>query len=462
MMVFLLSCFETHSPTTQPRPDVLLVVLDTTRSDALISYGNNRPVGESFQKIAEKGVLFQNAWAPASWTWPSHASLFTGLYPWEHGAHFAPKGEAIALKPDPFYASNISDNVITLAERLQKEGYDTAAFSANRLLGPDFQLTRGFAINKFLDDDSKVVQQVSDYLQERKRSAQKKPLFLFINLMSAHTPWFRNDVPWIREHEQELTPETASEWLRPHLLPNGIGLHPFYPNFSESLVYEYLTHKKDIPPDGVTLIRDLYESEVQRSDIHLGMIYDKWDNPNSIVAVTSDHGEYLTEHHLLEHGRTLYPEVLHVPLVIASPNLNKGTVESPVPMHILHDEILKQLQLPSKHSLFDSFESIYAAAWEDEYWSSALGYPFDRGYRVKRTRENVFILDSQGTCTSYKLTTKSLTETNISCSKETISELADLFTNSKTGKNASPSKETLEQLKQLGYVGEEKEKASSP
>ena len=118
MISFFFSCFQQPNEPLPPKPDILLVVLDTTRADALMSYGNQREVGSNLHQLAQEGVLYKQAWTSSSWTWPSHASLFTGMYPWEHGAHFAPPNGATSLKPDPFYASELQPNIPTLAEKL--------------------------------------------------------------------------------------------------------------------------------------------------------------------------------------------------------------------------------------------------------------------------------------------------------------------------------------------------------
>jgi hypothetical protein len=461
MIFSLLSCYTSPleiSPKKQlPKPDILLVVLDTTRADALMTYGNARPVGENAHQLAQEGAWFTQAWSSSSWTWPAHASLFTGLYPWEHGAHFAPPSQAISLKPDPLYASELSKETKTLAERLKEEGYDTVSFSANRLVGPDFTLVRGFDISEFHDDDSKVAQRAQSFLTDRKDKQSQKPLFLFINLMSAHTPWFFNDEPWVTKHKDILQVKTAPEWSKPHLLPNGIGLHPFFPNFSESLVHQYILGQKPIPAEGKVVIRDLYEAEVRRSDLHFGMIRAVWNNPNSIIALTSDHGEYLTEHQLLEHGRTLYPEVLHVPLIIKSPNIASQRIDHPIPVHFLHDEILRQAGFEAKNSLFEAPNALYAGAWEDHYWSTSMGAPFDRGYRLKRIKKDVFILDSKAQCSSYVLKNQSISKTKNTCPVEIREELTKLFSQAKTGSTVQPTSDTLKQLKELGYIGNEEE-----
>ena len=453
MIFSLLSCsFQPVQPTNS-KPDILLVVLDTTRADALMSYGNTRAVGTNVHKLAQESVLYTQAWTSSSWTWPSHASLFTGLYPWEHGAHFAPPQGATSLKPDPFFASEMSSEIPTLAQKLQEEGYETVSFSANRLVGPDFSLTRGFEITEFHNDDAKVSSRAIAFLNDRKKQTQNKPLFMFINLMSAHTPWFFNDEPWVRKHESTLQTKTAPPWILPHLLPNGIGFHPFYPNFQESLVFQYISGTKDIPQEGKTVIRDLYEAEVKRSDTHFGLIYDEWNNPKSIVALTSDHGEYLTEHRLLEHGRTLLPEVLHVPMMIKAPNQSAKREEAPITMHQLHHQILRHAGFTVSDSQADS--AIYAGAWEDHYWSTSMGAPFDRGYRLKREGDNMFILDDKGNCTTYALNNNKAQEVQDTCAQAIQEELALLSQNAQTGNAVQPSKQTLEQLQKLGYVGEQ-------
>ncbi|MEC7985830.1 MAG: sulfatase-like hydrolase/transferase, partial [Myxococcota bacterium] len=356
------------------------------------------------------------------------------------------------MKPDPFYATDLRTDLPTLAERLQQAGYQTASFSGNRLIGPNFNMVRGFETAEFLDDDSKVIRRAQEYLEQK----GSKPLFLFINLMSAHTPWFRNPIDWVMQHAESLTPETAPDWVRPHLLPKGIGLHPFHPYMKESLVFHYISGKKDIPESGFTLIRDLYDGELRRSDEHLGMLLSSWPDQNSVVAVTSDHGEYLGEHRLLEHGRTLYPEVLHVPLAIKAPNLpSKRVIDAPVPMHWLHDEILMQAGIPAENSLFKPPTAVYAAAYIDDYWAKHLGHPFDKGYRLKRENEVIHLMDSQYTCTRYILKERYLLDpSSDNCTDSTKEELAKLFSQSQSGATVQPDIETLEMLKKLGYVGE--------
>ncbi|MAA79320.1 MAG: hypothetical protein CL916_08670, partial [Deltaproteobacteria bacterium] len=99
--------------------------------------------------------------------------------------------------------------------------------------------------------------------------------------------------------------------------------------------------------------------------------------------------------------------------------------------------------------------AIYAGAWEDHYWSTSMGSPFDRGYRLKREKDSMFILDDKGNCTTYTLNNNKAQKSEDTCSDEIREELALLFHKSQTGSTVQPSKQTLEQLQKLGYVGDQ-------
>ena len=111
-------------------PDVVLIVLDTVRAADMSSYGYKRATTPTFDALAKEGALFLDATAPSTWSLPSHASLFTGLFPSAHGAH----EESRVLSTD----------VPTLGEVLGRNGYETLSFTANPHISDGFGLTRGF------------------------------------------------------------------------------------------------------------------------------------------------------------------------------------------------------------------------------------------------------------------------------------------------------------------------------
>lgn len=435
------------------KKDILVLVMDTTRRDSFGIYGNSKPTTPYFDSLAKKGYLFEQAYAAGSWTWPSHASIFTGLYPWEHGAHFAiPTKEALSLKPDPLFASNIVDDVPTIAEILTDMGYESISVSANRLIGPDFPLIRGFSTSFFLDDDSKVAQKVQNILEYRRTENSQKPLFLFVNLMSAHSPWFRNPVPWVTQYEAELTPNTSPDWLKPYLLPDGIGIHPYLPNKNSNLIFGHISKTEVLDSHQLSILQNIYEGEVHRADGFMGEIVQHFTqvSDNYAIVITSDHGEYWGEHGLLDHGRTVYPEVLQVPLLV----LDTQTTTNQNIQHVVSNkDIFSLLQsyatIGSKGgALFEPLvenQEIYASAEKDVHWAEKLGDRFAQNYRAVIRDDAMLVLSQDGNCEVIE------GPADI-CTSTTIQKYKYLF-EAQQGRGLNTDAEILKQLQQLGYVG---------
>jgi arylsulfatase A-like enzyme len=475
VIALLLACTGAPAPAPPPPrpPDVLVVVLDTARADAFSAYGNPRPTSPQLDALAAAGVLFEDATAPGSWTWPSHASLFTGEFPWVHGAHFGEPGEgALALEPDPFFATAMRRDLPTLAERFAAAGYRTVALSANRLLDPALGLTRGFEDARTLAEDELVVAAAGEALA----AADDRPIFLFVNLFGAHAPWFRNPVPWVEARRAELDPETAPEWVRPYLLPGGIGVDLYKRPTLEGLplAQDFSAGSLEIPPEGLSLLRDLYEGEISRVDYRLHQLLSHWSaggRADSVVAVTSDHGEYLGERHMLVHSRTVYPEVTHVPLVVVAPGrLPAGVrVSAPVQMHDLHDTVLELagLELAGPQGGGDSLvgvakgaprdDLIQAAAWRDTYWAEDIGGRFDSGWRLYRRGGEAAVFSDAGALEYYT--------DPLEMARDRAGELPEraralreaaggAFPEAAATELVGADPETLELLKVMGYTGE--------
>jgi arylsulfatase A-like enzyme len=143
-------------PAASERPSVLLVVLDTVRADRVSSYGYRRPTTPQLDAVAAAGVLFEDVSAPAPWTWPSHASLFTGEPPWVHGAHLVlERDDASSILG--MSVSPMRGDLPTLAERFGASGYRSVASVANDWLGPELGLMRGFDSVEVFGTDAGVV-----------------------------------------------------------------------------------------------------------------------------------------------------------------------------------------------------------------------------------------------------------------------------------------------------------------
>jgi arylsulfatase A-like enzyme len=396
LLILLAAC--TRSP---PPPDTLLVVLDTVRADHLSAYGHAR-TQPAFDTLAGMGMVYDNAHA-SSWTWPSHASLFTGEPAWVHGAHFT-TGDGVPLNAGEFSASPMDPALPTLAERYSAAGYRTVALSGNHLLVPELGLTRGFETVEVFDDDAKTLARAQELLAE----PDERPLFLFVNLYSAHSPWFINE--WTVDRRGPLM---DAGWAEGSVLEDGGLLHPQRrPTPGDpTLAERYVSGTLEIPPEGKQLIADLYDGEVLRADLHLGGLLEAWGTRGGVIAVTSDHGEYLGERGLMMHCRTLYPEVTHIPLVLVAPGVAPGRSDALMTLDDLHHTLLSLAGIapgPAPRT------EIKLAAWQERYWGERIGGRFDQGYRLLRQSDWLAIAGTERGVELYDLAADPALNTDVS------------------------------------------------
>lgn len=291
--------------------NVLVIVVDTLRADHLSSYGYERATSAHIDLLAEQGVLFENAFATSSWTPPSHASLLTGRYVHEHNADTEP----------------LDARYPTIGEVLQERGYRTAAFSGNfetfnRSLGfgrgfhrfEDYYYSiKNLAVNSVYGRviefyllhrifglehkfDRKWASEVNGSLLRWIDRDREKPFFAFLNYYDVHAPY--------------IPPQPFRGMFSELENPGGIintdwGMdHIYVPMTPEQLQGEI----------------DAYDGAIAYVDYHIGQLLSELQKRqllgNTLVVITSDHGESFGEHGLLEHHNSLYREVIHVPLIV--------------------------------------------------------------------------------------------------------------------------------------------------
>ncbi|MGH0030432.1 MAG: sulfatase-like hydrolase/transferase [Myxococcota bacterium] len=386
------ACGAPPAPAPGP-PDVLLVVLDTVRADRLSTYGHTRPTAPRLDALAGLGVVFDDVTAAAPWTWPSHASIFTGEPPHVHGAHLA--GGADASVHFGMGVSPLRPEVTTLAERFAAGGYRTEALVVNHWLHPSLGLLRGFERAHHFDRDAALFEAARRTTGRR----DERPLFLFVNVMTAHSPFRDGPGDWGLADRAFLDPERAPAWVRPYLtpdLPRGVHLSQVDDSGRPSGVIRHSTGDLVIPPEDLEKLLALYDASVAGADFVLGRLLDTWIDAgrDGVVAVTSDHGEGFGEHGLLDHRATVYPEVLAVPLVIAAPGLPSGTrVATPVSLVSLHDTLLDLAGLDhGGRSLVPLARGdappdppvLAARASADPFWASHAGEHFAQDWHLLR------------------------------------------------------------------------------
>lgn len=273
-----------------PLRNVVLVVVDTLRSDHLRAYGYERETAPVFTRLAREGVRWDGV-SPTSWTLPSVASILTGLHPLRHQAI----GEADSL---PFGAT-------TLAERLGARGYSSLAVIANGWITRKAGFAQGFSSFYSMVGDLKAptfstAQQVNAELLPRLQGL-KPPFFLYVHYLDPHAPYDpdRDYRGW------PLVGRLAAR-------KNGVTVQ-------ELRMKEMIDRPAELLADA----RDLYDGEIRRADSGIGDLLGKLRSlgldRETLTIVTSDHGEEMVEHGRMGHGLTLYEEVVRVPLVFHAP-----------------------------------------------------------------------------------------------------------------------------------------------
>lgn len=338
------------------QPNILFIVLDTQRRDRLSLYGHDKDTSPNLDAFSQDATIFERAIAPAQWTIPSHASMFTGVYPSTHQLTQA--------------FQKLSGTHPTLAEIMQVEEYHTVAFCNNPLLGVlNHGLQRGFenfynyagaspnrpidqtrsalrrsiatqfrkvaryATNLFANSDSlfniavnplivpawtrmvnfkgnsqRSVDDLIDYWQDYHQGGADKPIFAFLNLMGTHTPYFppANHIDHVApslRHDKNATKfitqfnGDAADWLSPDDPP----------------LADWQRHTLD----------GYYDAEIAYQDTHLGRLFNYLETSgtldNTMVVIVADHGEGHGDHGYKGHSFVVYQELVHVPMIIRYP-----------------------------------------------------------------------------------------------------------------------------------------------
>jgi arylsulfatase A-like enzyme len=281
----------THA--ASPRANVLLYVIDTLRADHLGCYGYPRPTSPRIDALARDGVRFTDMLAQASWTRPATASILTGVDPPVHGAMGIRHG--------------FRREVPTLAQELATAGYATAAFVTNVNVAGRWGFDRGFERYEYLPEDegSPTLHVPSGEVTARAvawldAADPVRPFFLYLHASDPHAPYAPPD-------------DLARAWA-----PPGACGHPLRAALAAA---KRTPHR--VEPGTLRALIDCYDAEIAANDRSLGALLDHLERrgelDDTVVVVTSDHGEEFLEHDGFEHGRTLYDEQLRVPLVLRLP-----------------------------------------------------------------------------------------------------------------------------------------------
>ena len=271
---------------------VILISLDTLRADHLGCYGYNKPTTPNIDALAGDGALFVNHYAPASWTLPSHVSLLTALSCFSHGVN----------KADV----QISSTITTLADLLRKQGFRNAAFTGGGFVSPVYGFAKGFDMynesegsTEFMDSARRLSEAASLWIENNR----DKDFFLFLHTYQCHMP-YSSPSPY------------DTMFLDPDYVWKTIDMTPLVGNNQE--IY------KPVPDRERRNVVGLYDGEIRYTDEALiGGLTAKLKSlglyEDTMIILTSDHGEEFYEHGSWQHGHTLYDESIKVPLIVKFP-----------------------------------------------------------------------------------------------------------------------------------------------
>ncbi|MBS3105479.1 sulfatase [Candidatus Woesearchaeota archaeon] len=325
-------------------PNILLIVLDTVRADHLTTYGYDLNTTPNLNELAKKSVVFENAVVPSTWSLPSHTSLFTGRYLFNHGTS----------KKNQF----VGEEETLLPEILKDEGFITSGITANTYIKSRYGIAQGM-----MSYDERV-----DFFEYENQYTKFDIRSIFIALFSD-----------IIERSTSFGDRTAKEingkifkWLDKnkdqtfYLFVNYVDLHhPYY--FPEEFMYKFTDKDYDydlvdnavevtaerryeyVPDEIVDYTTNLYDGGLAYLDYNLGKLFERLGElglmNNTIVIITADHGEEFYEHGGFLHASTMFEELLHVPLIIYYPEFSPKRVEERVSLVDIFPTVLDFLDI---------------------------------------------------------------------------------------------------------------------
>ena len=359
---------------------VILLTVDTLRRDALSCYGGGTPT-PNIDRLAQDGILFENAYAPAPWTQPSFVTMLSGLSPWVHKA-------TRLERPVP-------TGLPSLAAFLKKEGYLTVSVGSNPVLmlpGPQPALSSGFDDYDFYPKHHRPVTQghriarrllptafgdiaSTDHLTRRAQHwvdrYRDRDFFLWFHYYDPHIPY---DPP-------------------PAFFPQGRPDHTIGTLFDDKRMEEIKKGAFRPSPKAMDWIRALYRGEVRYVDDRIGRFIatlkglDLYED--ALIVVTSDHGEEHYEHRGIDHGHSLYEELLRVPLIVKLPgSMVKAEIEQTVSLESVLPTILDLCGIEFDREAFSG--SSLQSLWTDAPSSNSEAPVFSTGLMVPEREAVVF------------------------------------------------------------------------
>ncbi len=320
--------------------------MDAVRADHLSCYGHHHKTSPNIDRLAKKSVLFEKAFSTAEWSYPSHASIFTGKYPSYHKT----LGKDISLHKEN----------MTIAEILSRNGYETIGISSNTLLSPINGFNKGFQKYLLREDSQRIlahvrmarrnpkdfirtliygfdwytrqnIETIKDFLNRR---SQRNPFFLFTNFYNCHTP-YDPPRPFKRRFCGSLSepPLNVMKYITRKIAgqtgekirDSAFDIRKLNLIAGEYGQFSFMAKEFEMSEEEWKVVKSWYDGGICYLDHHLGELIDflqcKGIFENTLLIILSDHGDNFGEHGLAGHQFCLYDSLLHVPLIMVYPNV---------------------------------------------------------------------------------------------------------------------------------------------
>ncbi len=444
LFALVVGCTKKSEP---PFKNVVLIIVDTLAVDFLDAYNIDRATSSNIDALAKSGTTFERAYSPSSWTKPSVSSIFTGVMPTVHGVRTIND-----VLPSEFN---------TLAERLKEREFKTAGFVSHTLISPALGYAQGFDqydtipfkgnVHNVISSEKVTDMGVSWLKDSLKDSAKgdKPPFFIFLHYFDPHNNY---------KHHEKFD---RTSWYKGELTP-GIDIRQLRKKSST------------FTNDDIRYLRGLYEEEIAHTDHEIGRFLKTLNElgltDETLIILTADHGEELMDRGFIGHSRTLYDELIRVPLIFSLPGKIKSQrISEPVgTLDILptildffgarRDEVFRGASL--KDSLLSGTAPPLANVYSEvDFRSNAI-----KSYKISVVQGSKKLILDKPTkkmeLYDLKLDPKELINL-ADVDKKTVDELSPLLLsyeveqNKEVRKEAPPperSPEEIEQLKSLGYL----------
>ncbi len=460
------------------RLNLVVVLIDTLRADHLGVYGYERPTSPRIDGIARDSVVFERAIAQAAWTKPSVASLFTGRFVHAHGV----------IRSRDVLAAGLP----TLATALDDAGYETAAFSGNPWITPEFRFDRGF--DHFESGRAMGPQLTNLYRAVRRCESLLRRLGMPLRISNLIFRWAGRSNTGNAERDEAQNAEVrrwlaAADQQRPFFLyVHLIGPHDPYdpperfavafarspqkaPRLPPPRVQTVFESAEAMDPAELERLIDQYDAAIAHSDTLVGEIYDDLERlgllTNTVFVVTADHGEEFYEHRNWRHGNQLYDEVVRVPLLMRIPGLPAGRRSDPAMLVDLFPTLLKVLEIEGVEKvdgrpLFPPPEAVDQVTFSEHWWFQGGDYVARavgrNGLKLMSARDdrsgraNEELYDLRRDAAERENLVASASGPEVDALRTLASALAGAPAPAAGGQVEGLDSETIERLKRLGYL----------